>query len=116
MLDLIPLILITFIAILFMYKSRKLIKENSLLKEQIKGYSIHSDDSNIIQEQFLKFVSDSREWAFEYIEEVQQEMSEIVRDMNPAIAKWEKKKSKTDDQEQMIIAYNRMIKLLPKDE
>ena len=31
----------------------------------------NSDEGKVVQESFLKFVSDSREWAYEYIENVQ---------------------------------------------
>lgn len=34
----------------------------------------NTDEGKVVQESFLKFVSDSREWAYEYIEDVQKEL------------------------------------------
>jgi hypothetical protein len=34
----------------------------------------NSDEGKVIQESFLKFVSDSREWAYQYIEDVQEQL------------------------------------------
>lgn len=43
-----------------------------LAKEVIKNQTIENNDG------FLKFVSDSRDWAFQYIEEVQTVLADIV--------------------------------------
>jgi hypothetical protein len=40
------------------------------------------DQSN---EDFLKFVSDSRDWAYQYIEEVQESLNKFITDIEPEI-------------------------------
>lgn len=40
------------------------------------------DQSN---EDFLKFVSDSRDWAYQYIEEVQEVLNKFITDIEPEI-------------------------------
>jgi hypothetical protein len=40
------------------------------------------DKSN---EDFLKFVSDSRDWAYQYIEEVQETLNKFITDIEPEI-------------------------------
>jgi hypothetical protein len=49
-----------------------------------------SDENKTDQEQsneaFLKFVSDSRDWAYTYIDEVQEGLNKFVSDIEPEIA------------------------------
>jgi len=37
-------------------------------------------------EAFLKFVSDSRDWAYQYIDEVQESLNKFINDIEPEIA------------------------------
>jgi uncharacterized membrane-anchored protein YhcB (DUF1043 family) len=48
-----------------------LLKEINKLNQQINNKELEGSDG------FLKFVSDSRDWAFEYIEEVQKALTEF---------------------------------------
>lgn len=50
----------------------KQILAEQLAKEVIKGQAVENSDG------FLRFVSESRDWAFQYIEEVQSAMNDIV--------------------------------------
>jgi alpha-L-fucosidase len=43
------------------------------------------EDQDIHKENFIKFLSDSRDWAFEYIEDVQKQLENFVRDIEPEI-------------------------------
>ena len=52
---------------------------------------------------FLKFVSESREWAFEYIENVQQ----AIKDYDVALSK--------QDPNEMNEAYKKLVAMLPDD-
>ena len=57
----------------------KLFLENEGLKEVIfqnKSIDSQSEDG-IHKENFIKFLSDSRDWAFEYIEKSQQTIKEV---------------------------------------
>lgn len=42
-------------------------------------------DKDQANEDFLKFVSDSRDWAYEYIEDVQQKINRFITDIEPEI-------------------------------
>jgi hypothetical protein len=44
---------------------------------------IDKEESN---EAFLKFVSDSRDWAYQYIDDVQESLTKFVDDIEPEIA------------------------------
>jgi hypothetical protein len=92
------------------YKNRKLRDQilqlgldRAMLLENID--KISERNSPIEQtEGFLKFVSDSRDWAFKYIEDVQA----AIQDFNAAVA------SKND--EQIEIALNNLKSFLPENE
>ncbi len=43
-------------------------------------------DSDVHQENFIKFLSDSRDWAYEYIESVQNGITQFVNEIEPEIA------------------------------
>jgi hypothetical protein len=53
---------------------------------------------------FLKFVSDSRDWAFQYIENAQK----VIEEYDEALS--------TQDAAKINIAYKKLIELLPKEE
>ena len=60
---------------------KKLFIENSLLQEYVNvtqsESSKFSSEESIHKENFIKFLSDSRDWAFEYIERSQQTIKEV---------------------------------------
>jgi alpha-L-fucosidase len=43
-------------------------------------------DKEQANEDFLKFVSDSRDWAYQYIEDVQDKINKFITDVEPEIA------------------------------
>ena len=55
-------------------------------------------------DEFVSFLSKSREWAFEYIENVQVAIYHLKNTME------------SDDAEQIDLAYNKLIELLPNQE
>ena len=61
----------------------KLFLENEGLKEVIlQNKNIDSQsDSGIHKENFIKFLSDSRDWAFEYIETSQKTIKEVSEEL-----------------------------------
>jgi len=66
----------------------KLYVDNFTLEEYIKTLNNAKEDKTdqqIHQENFLKFLSDSREWAFNYIEEVQSGLNKFINDVEPEI-------------------------------
>jgi hypothetical protein len=61
----------------------KLFLENEGLKEVIfQNKSIDSQSEDVIhKENFIKFLSDSRDWAFEYIEASQETIKQISKEL-----------------------------------
>lgn len=67
------------LALAFIFRSNKLRKENLELKKTlIDIYKNGLMETDQAKEDFIKFISDSREWAFEYIENVQKELNRFV--------------------------------------
>ncbi len=68
----------------------KLFIENTLLQEYVdlsKSTKIKEDsEDSIHKENFIKFLSDSRLWAFEYIENVQKGLTKFVNDVDADIS------------------------------
>jgi len=62
----------------------KLFIENEGLKEAISNVNLNIDssDQGLHKENFIKFLSDSRDWAFEYIEKSQQTIKEVSKELN----------------------------------
>jgi hypothetical protein len=62
------------------YYSKKIIDttfENILLKEK-SDFEQNETDIDIHQENFIKFLSDSRDWAFDYIDKSQKQIKEFI--------------------------------------
>lgn len=53
--------------------------------ELMKNNGVSQEDQDIHKENFIKFLSDSREWAFDYIENVQQGIGKFVDEVDPII-------------------------------
>jgi hypothetical protein len=68
----------------------KLFIENTLLQEYVdltKSTKTKEDsDESIHKENFIKFLSDSRDWAFSYIESVQKGLTKFVSDVDADIS------------------------------
>ena len=68
----------------------KLFIENTLLQEYAdltKSTKTKEDsDESIHKENFIKFLSDSRDWAFSYIESVQKGLTKFVSDVDADIS------------------------------
>jgi len=58
---------------------------NLLLMQQSMNDENKTDEQKS-NEAFLKFVSDSRDWAYQYIDEVQESLTKFVSDIEPEIA------------------------------
>jgi hypothetical protein len=94
------------------FKNRKLVRETRNLA--VEKYSLllrlqemtEEKDSTQVEstEGFLRFISESRDWAFEYIEDVQQAL--LAYDV--ALG--------TDDAKIINDAYKKLISFLPEDE
>jgi hypothetical protein len=56
----------------------------TLLLQQLSR-NTNKTDKDQSNEDFLKFVSDSRDWAYQYIEEVQEVLNKFITDIEPEI-------------------------------
>ena len=77
------------------------------------------NDPDIIKEEFLKFVSDSRDWAFTYIEAVQEGLQKFEEQVGPLMALYDKFGRLVDSvhapaMDQIFLAYTELAKFLPE--
>lgn len=63
------------------------ILSNTILQYQNNG---SKDEQEIHKENFIKFLSDSREWAFSYIEQVQGGLKKFIEEVEPQIEYYDK--------------------------
>jgi hypothetical protein len=82
---------------------------------------VSKEDQDIHKENFIKFLSDSRDWAFEYIEEVQGSLKKFAEEIEPEIKYFEEYGSPVAIQpnyysmKKVVKAYRELIKLLPEE-
>ena len=106
-------------------RAAKLVFDNFTLEKLIElqndkdlktGESVH-------KENFIKFVSESRDWAFSYIEEVQGGLSKFIEDVDAYIEYFDKysdvisvERPDYAAMKQISKSYKELKKLLPKEE
>ena len=77
-------------------------------------------DNNVHQESFIKFLSDSRDSAFEYIEEVQAGITNFVEDVDAEISYFDEygdvmaMQPNYQSMKKISMAYKKLKKLLPE--
>lgn len=87
----------------------------SINLDDITGQEVH-------KENFIKFLSDSRDWAFAYIEEVQAELKKFIEEIEPEINYFNEYGDIVSmspnyySMKKITEAYNELAKLLPKDD
>lgn len=103
--------------------SAKLVVDNIALSNFIDSkLEIDKSDQEVHKENFLKFLSDSRDWAFEYIEDVQSGLTKFVDDIKPEIEYFKEYGDIVSmspnyySMKKITEAYDELIKLLPKDD
>ena len=105
----------------------KLFIENTLLQEYVdltKSTKIKEDsDESIHKENFIKFLSDSRDWAFSYIESVQKGLTKFVSDVDADVSHFDEygdalSMSRPDypSMKNISKAYKELKTLLPEEE
>jgi hypothetical protein len=98
-----------------------LVSKNNKLMEELKSASntnYFANDED--KENFLKFISDSREWAFDYIEDVQQGLTKFVKEVEPSIIHFDNYGNAlwtpiTEDMKIISESFKELKELLPKD-
>jgi hypothetical protein len=86
-----------FIALVFTANKLKSVSEgfsklfiaNSAMREAFEAGG-ESSPEEIHKENFIKFLSDSREWAFGYIEEVQSGLKKFIKEVEPQLDHYNK--------------------------
>jgi len=105
----------------------KLFIENTLLQEYVdltKSTKTKEDsDESIHKENFIKFLSDSRDWAFSYIESVQKGLTKFVNDVDADVSYFDEygealSMSRPDypSMKNISKAYKELKTLLPEEE
>lgn len=76
-----------------MVKNRRLKKKVKVLsvslarvEEMVKLSRKDEKDNDVHKENFIKFISDSRDWAYQYIEDVQEGLASFVNAVEPEIS------------------------------
>jgi predicted nucleotide-binding protein (sugar kinase/HSP70/actin superfamily) len=78
-------------------------------------------DNDAHQESFIKFLSDSRDSAFEYIEEVQSGINEFVSEVDPLITYFDEygdvmaMAPNYDNMKKISVEFKKLKKLLPEE-
>jgi hypothetical protein len=67
---------------------------------------------------FVKFLSQSRDWAFQYIEDVQASLNTFVETVGPAMAYYDKygRINESPSMNTIFDAYQKLIEVLPENE
>jgi hypothetical protein len=94
-------------------------KANNLILLEKLSYEINNKENTSIEksEGFLNFVTQSRDWAFAYIETVQDGLNDFVNTVDKDIeyiAEYKPPIVNSDMQERLIYAYLELKKLLPE--
>jgi hypothetical protein len=97
--------------------------DKAVISEQLKKVLDQKDSESIEQsEGFLKFVSQSREWAFDYIEQVQAALLEFRNKVEPQILYAKTYGTTVGESTHSIIvdkisdAYDDLVKIMPEDD
>lgn len=92
----------------------------TLLMQQLSR-STSKTEKEYADEAFLKFVSDSRDWAYQYIDEAQEGINKFITDVEPEIAYFDEYGIASSayphyySMKKISVAYKELKKLLPED-
>jgi hypothetical protein len=96
--------------------------DRAIIAEEVRKLMAEVDKKNSNQNDgFLKFVSDSREAAFKYIEEVQEAIGEFDRKVGPVV-KYYKETGKVLERKpselvrELTTAYDKLMASMPKED
>ena len=70
--------------------AKLLIAYNVSLDDAENNKFLSADDHDVHKENFIKFLSDSRDWAYEYIEDVQKALTKFVKEVEPQLEYYNK--------------------------
>ena len=131
MIELIFICILAFLTMTFMVLYVKQKRENydlitsalRLLLDQELRYKENKTDKEKANEDFLKFVSDSRDWAYQYIEDVQSALKGFVYEVGPQVDYYDQYGAAVDGMvsphdfalKKISIEFKKLKKLLPED-
>jgi hypothetical protein len=129
MIDLVLIFILSVSTSLFLYlylNQRKLNRDMlantiKLLMHQEIIHKENKTDKETSNEAFLKFVSDSRDWAYQYIDDVQESLNKFITDIEPEIAYFDEYGEVGSayphyhSMKKISGAYKELKKLLPED-
>ena len=98
-----------------MFKLLESVTLEKIIIMQKLQQELESKDSNTIEQTdgFLKFVSQSRDWAFQYIEDAQDKLVKFSTDLNDILTSG---KNKKEISQQILEAYKPIKELLPDEQ
>jgi len=64
---------------------------------------------------FIKFLSESRDSAFKYIEDVQKELDTFIKDVGPVVNAYREVSTEDAGSQKIIEAYDNLAKFLPEE-
>jgi hypothetical protein len=118
---------ISYLAVLSKLKSltissAQLFLENLKLSQHVESIKANQEltDNDIHRENFIKFLSDSRDWAFSYIEDVQKGLTKFVEEVDPSVNYFlefgtiSEGQPLHNDMKKISIAYEDLKKFLPE--
>lgn len=110
-------------ALLLRAKVNKL--SNQLAQEIVDKLTISAKLSKLVIDQnaqglqqsdgFVKFLSDSRDSAFKYIEDVQKELQEFMKEVGPVVEAYRVMPVKNTASQKLVTAYDKLIKIMPDE-
>ena len=100
----------------------KLMISHKSLQEFIDSNNVQfKNENDIHKENFIKFLSDSRDWSFSYIEDVQNKINKMITDLKADVEYFEKFESLYDGHpsydilKNFVKSYKELEDLLPKE-
>ena len=115
----------TILAFLFYNQKRKnaeiVAQTIELIMLQAEQQENNKTDKQKADEDFLKFISDSRDWAYTYIDEVQASLNNFITDIEPEISYFKEYGDLGSmapnyySMKKITNAYEELKKLLPDD-
>jgi len=93
---------------------------DNLLKEKLEDLSVEDKNNKTSQDDFITFLTQSRQWAFDYIEQVQAAIQGFKESAGPSLEYFKEHGAVMNlptDQlfHQIIPAYDKLVDMLPKD-
>jgi len=100
----------------------KLFISHEFLQDFIAKNNVEfKNDIDIHKENFIKFLSDSRDWAFDYIEEVQTGLEKFIKDIEPEMKYFDEYGEVGSayphyhSMKKILAAYEELVKLMPSE-